>query len=518
MNITLVQALLTCVLVLPTGCKEAASNGGESGPSQSSAGTPQSASEQSAMKEAQAFLDGGGDVNAKDSLGTTRLTDAVLNDYGAVVVLLASKGADVNAADDVLGQTALHFCAAGDNARAAAALIQKGANVNARDRRGKTPLHEAAAAGAIELTKLLLSNKADVKARDNAGKTPIDRAARARQEQIVALLLASGSEPAHELAIPKPVTTKSDAAVAKDEVPAPATPIPPPPPPPPPAIAKVATETTPAAPSPEIAAAGDLAEMVLWWETQPWVKALKKSMPRGVTILMHAEPYDAGGWSEVELRENHAPGSGFDPDVSPIVGFFRVSRAGKIIEWMEPVSGEYEPLAGFLKTRGLKLVESTATKSPSAGVLSITAGDFESKPPAIPNRDAAVVVTDPTDAKNHVARVTGPDEMGFTLPISVPSGTKELTIALRLLHPEGTKLIRFEDGQTPEGIRLRVRLLNDLGNSIIRDAVVRPTGQWRELEFTFYDLPKKVVSISVEAIWMEGPVYFDDVRLTPAKP
>lgn len=271
-------------------------------------------------------------------------------------------------------------------------------------------------------------------------------------------------------------------------------------------------------PSAEIAAAGDLADMVLWWDQQPWVNALKKSMPRGVTLVMHAEPYDAGGWSDVTLREDHAPDSGFDPNVSPMVGIFRVSRVGRKIEWMEPVSGEYEPLEGFLKKRGLKVAGSTAATRagarPVAGTSSVTGGDFETKPPAIPNRDSPVIATDPANPKNHAARITGPGEMGFALPASVPSGTEELTIALRLLHPEGTKLIRFDDGRMPEGIRLRVRLVNELGNSAIRDAVVRPTGQWREMEFTFHELPKTVVQVNVEAIWMEGPVYVDDVRIT----
>lgn len=661
MNTASALSLLACLLVLPIGCKQESSTAADySGQGRGNADTPQSTPEQLALKEAQAFLDGGGDVNAKDSLGTTRLADAALNDYGAVVMLLASEGADVDAVDDTLGQTALHFCAIGDNARAAAALIQKGAKVNARDRRGKTPLHEAAAAGAVDLLKLLLSNKADVKARDGMGKTPIDRAVRAHQEQAVALLLTGGSDPAHESSTPTPVSSKSDVMVVKNEVSAPATPIPPPSQ----MVTKIPTESaSPPAPtvtgifpahpfngmqieyrlegvsierskdiedfttsrtltgkvtgnslrvagrigmgsgisavahvrlksgpsnlnlpltldasdpsmnwrdfdlsvpvaseaaefaiemigtynitqrrllltgnfnpagaimadaqttpnptqSPEVAAAGDLAEMILWWGSQPWVNALKKSMPRGATISMHAEPYDAGGWSDVEMREHHAPDSGFDPNVSPMVGLFRVSRVGRKIEWMEPVSGEYEPLEGFLKQRGLKVADRAVLTPPStrpvAGAPSITAGDFESKPPAIPNRDVPVIVKDPADAKNHVARITGPDEMGFTLPISVPSGTEELTIALRLLHPEGTKLIRFEDGRMPEGIRLRVRLLNDLGNSAIRDAVVRPTGQWREMEFTFYDLPKTLVQISVEAIWMEGPVYVDDVSV-----
>lgn len=269
----------------------------------------------------------------------------------------------------------------------------------------------------------------------------------------------------------------------------------------------------------EVAAAKDLAEMVLWWGNQPWVKALKKSMPRGVTISMHAEPYNAEGWSDVEVREQHSTDSSFDPDVSPMVGLFRVSRAGRSVEWMEPVSGDYQPLEGFLKSRGLSVAKNTPgppeSDVTSAGYLGITAGNFETQPPEIPNRDAAVVVPDPTNTKNHVARIIGPDEMSFTLPISVPKGTNELTVSLRLLHPEGTKLIQFEDGKTPEGIRLRVRLLNEIGNSAIRDAVVRPTGQWREMEFNFHDLMNNAVQVSVEAIWMEGPVYVDDVRIVP---
>jgi len=186
---------------------------------------------------------------------------------------------------------------------------------------------------------------------------------------------------------------------------------------------------------------------------------------------------------------------------------------------MEPVSGEYQPVEAFVKSRGIGMgadsappTESTASKPE---IMKVIAGDFESKPPDIPNRDAPVIVADPKNNKNHVARITGPDDMGFTLLAIVPTGAKELTVSLRLLHPLSSKLIRFDDGRMPEGIRLRVRLINELGNSAIRDAIVRPTGSWRDMEFTFYDLPRKVVQISVEAIWMQGPIYVDDVRIVP---
>ena len=184
---------------------------------------------------------------------------------------------------------------------------------------------------------------------------------------------------------------------------------------------------------------------------------------------------------------------------------------------MEPVSGEYEPLEGFIKRRGLQITSKTQPPKDSAtasAVPSIIAGDFESKPPSLPEPNAAVIVEDPTHPKNHVARINGPRETGFTLPATVPARTMELAVSLRLLHPENTKLIRFQDGKMPEGIRLRVRLINDIGNSVIRDMIVRPTGQWRDLEYVFYDLPEAVVQVRVEAIWMGGPVYVDDVRMT----
>ena len=271
------------------------------------------------------------------------------------------------------------------------------------------------------------------------------------------------------------------------------------------------TPSTPtASPDAAVAAASDLADMTLWFDQQPWISALRKSMPRGVTVSMHAEPYDAEGWSSVELREHHSPSSGFDPNVSPMVGLFRVARGTNIIEWMEPVSGDYQPLAGFLQQRRL----STTPAPKAAPLLQAVAGDFETPPPELPNRDPAIVVPDPTDKRNHVARIIGPDEMSFTLPAVVPPGTKELMVKLRLLHPLESKITVFPDGSKPEGIRLRVRLLNDIGNSTIRDAVVRPSGQWRELDFVFYELPKTVVQVSIEALWMEGPVYIDDVLIT----
>ncbi|MCP5557029.1 MAG: zinc ribbon domain-containing protein [Verrucomicrobiaceae bacterium] len=270
--------------------------------------------------------------------------------------------------------------------------------------------------------------------------------------------------------------------------------------------------------SEDMTEAQGLADMEVWLMAEPWFKALSESMPKGVRVTLSATPFNAEGWSDIELRENHLPESGFDVDVSPMIGMFRVSREGRVIQWMDAVSGEYVPLQQFLQDRGLTVGATSSTQQPRQLTpvpegLIVVGGDFESAAPPIANRDRAVIVADPQDGTNHVARITGPDEMSFTLPVQLAEGTSEVAVTLKLLHPEGTQLIPFTDGPGPEGIRLRVRLLDDQGNSAIRDAVVRPTGQWREMEYVFYDLPKKVVQVSVEAIWMEGPVYVDDVRL-----
>ncbi|MBN8420171.1 MAG: zinc ribbon domain-containing protein [Verrucomicrobia bacterium] len=275
----------------------------------------------------------------------------------------------------------------------------------------------------------------------------------------------------------------------------------------------------PAAPglpvAPDAGAAQVTAETSEWFLKLPWVVELRRAMPHGVGMLLTAEPYDDDGWSEVSLRETHSKDSGFEPDVSPMIGLFRVARADRRIEWLDPVSGEFQSLQTFLKDHGLKSGGTVPVAPTGNGIIG---GDFETAVPGGPNSDNVVIVDDPTQKGNHVARITGPDEMSFDLPFKLQAGTADATIALRMLHPLSSKLIAFDDGRMPEGIRLRLRLVNDIGNSAIRDAVVRPTGQWRELEFAFYDLPKKIVSVSVEAIWMQGPVYFDDVKLVPTKP
>src|SRR5262245_43870369 len=95
-------------------------------------------------------------VNALDSDGSTPLHCAVWKGHQAIVALLLSAGADVNAhnQNEHWGTTPLHAAAHANQAAIAQMLIDKGADVNAKDMNGRTPLdhttfHKAKAAAKV---------------------------------------------------------------------------------------------------------------------------------------------------------------------------------------------------------------------------------------------------------------------------------------------------------------------------------------------------------------------------------
>lgn len=102
----------------------------------------------------------------------------------------------------------------------------------------------------------------------------------------------------------------------------------------------------PAAPEPAEATIED------WFAAQPWFVELAESMPTGVTLMLFSRPDDElPGATTVEVRENRAPDSGLDPDVSPLVGIFRVSQDRTRIFHLDVAQDEYVPLGHFLAAR-----------------------------------------------------------------------------------------------------------------------------------------------------------------------
>ena len=140
------------------------------------------------------YLDGGGDVNAKDDFdGRTPLHYAVQLGHKEIVELLIANDADVNAKNKY-GETPLLSAATKGIAEL---LIAKGADVNAKDGNGRTPLHHAAWGGHKEIAELLIAAGADVnpKIQDRLfGGTPLHHAAIEGHKEIAELLIANGAD------------------------------------------------------------------------------------------------------------------------------------------------------------------------------------------------------------------------------------------------------------------------------------------------------------------------------------
>lgn len=128
----------------------------------------------------------GADVNARCVFGHTSLYHAANryleprqrtpDDGAALVHLLASHGADVDATGGVKGTTPLHMAARRGNAGIARALLAHGATLEARDSLGETPLRRAVNCGQVEIVEMLLQAGADPHTRDSKGRTPLQAA------------------------------------------------------------------------------------------------------------------------------------------------------------------------------------------------------------------------------------------------------------------------------------------------------------------------------------------------------
>ncbi len=209
------------------------------------------------VAEAQALLDEGAEVDARDADGRTPLYQASnFNDDPAMIHLLIDSGADVEAkartgmypihraiqygpaavmealldrganieAEDGRGSTPLEIALKNDTLEMAALLLSRGADPNARPylltaahdnnlemaqllldsganidgpdpARGETPLHIAARNDSLEMVRLLLDRGADIEARDNIiRRTALLYAAQSASPEVVMLLLDRGAE------------------------------------------------------------------------------------------------------------------------------------------------------------------------------------------------------------------------------------------------------------------------------------------------------------------------------------
>jgi hypothetical protein len=144
---------------------------------------------------AELMLDGGAQVNTKNSAGSAPLHEAFRNGDVGMARLLLARGADPNAVD-ANGNSCLHIAMPAESRKAGIELLlASGASVALKDNFGNTALHVAVSLGIEpELVGLLVKAGADVNARNKEGNTSLYIACARKSLASVAILLANSGD------------------------------------------------------------------------------------------------------------------------------------------------------------------------------------------------------------------------------------------------------------------------------------------------------------------------------------
>ena len=126
----------------------------------------------------------------------TALHNATLRGHKAIVLLLLSAGADIDARNFDLEETALHIAVTNRKDDILQILLDKGANVNAVARDGMTALHIATQQGRTDIVQLLVNKGSEVMAKNAAlnGQTAIHIASSQCYVEILEVLLEAGAD------------------------------------------------------------------------------------------------------------------------------------------------------------------------------------------------------------------------------------------------------------------------------------------------------------------------------------
>ncbi|XP_041756679.1 histone-lysine N-methyltransferase EHMT1 isoform X3 [Coregonus clupeaformis] len=112
-------------------------------------------------------------VNCQDDGGWTPITWAIEYKHRELVLLLLSRGADVNIRDKE-ENICLHWAALSGSDDIAQILLDARCDLHAVNVHGDSPLHIAARENQLECVTLLLSQGADVNLKNREGETPLD--------------------------------------------------------------------------------------------------------------------------------------------------------------------------------------------------------------------------------------------------------------------------------------------------------------------------------------------------------
>jgi hypothetical protein len=130
----------------------------------------------------------GGNVNASDKSGETRLHTASDECKPEIMTMLLNNGADLDACEIESGVRPLHKAAQKGCVQACDLLIRHGAKINAQTHDGATALHLAALAGHAGVVALLLKYHPNHALQDLNGRTALQCAQEAGHTDIASLL------------------------------------------------------------------------------------------------------------------------------------------------------------------------------------------------------------------------------------------------------------------------------------------------------------------------------------------
>lgn len=141
-----------------------------------------------------ALIEMGADIFAKNDMGQTMVSLAMLRGSPAMAKVLIERGVDVNEPSKYFETPLMEMVDLG-SAIAMEELISWGANVDAPAKsRGMTPLHLAVHKGMPKKAAVLLAAGANPNLHGVDGDTPLILAAKGRSPEMISMLLAAGAD------------------------------------------------------------------------------------------------------------------------------------------------------------------------------------------------------------------------------------------------------------------------------------------------------------------------------------
>ncbi len=134
------------------------------------------------------FLRAGLSPDTKDLQGVPVLSLAVRGKHGAVVKLLLSRGASIDAVSEDRGNTALMEAAAEGMQSIVVRLIGAGADINQKSKSGQTALILSVGQKHFHIAELLIKAGADLEIKDALGMTARDYAKLFKEDELIELM------------------------------------------------------------------------------------------------------------------------------------------------------------------------------------------------------------------------------------------------------------------------------------------------------------------------------------------